>query len=221
MFSISLVFHFRLFLCFLWFLLRWPWWPRLCFPEELISVKVVLLLRLAMDFLEWLLSSQYLPVKLVKHLHVFGGLRHLPPFRHGGEHIAVKEMIFRISNILILKYDSKAVLYFQCMFCLPFLQFVPEYPTWHSQVFGAIHRPPFRQPPLHLAKISGVRRLFKITILKTCRLYFEYILHIMRSIWTLPLWQNLPLKPGGQRHRFSPFLKQTPPFKHLLLHRGL
>ena len=53
-------------------------------------------------------------MKLVKHLHVFGGLRHLPPFRHGGEHIAVKEMIFRISNILILNgiNDSAAVLYF-------------------------------------------------------------------------------------------------------------
>ena len=131
MFSISLVFHFRLFLCFLWFLVRWLWWPRLCFPEELISVKVVLLLRLAMDFLEWLLSSQYLPVKLVKHLHVFGGLRHLPPFRHGGEHIAVKEMIFRVSNILILN-DMTVRLFYTfnaCSaypFCNLFLNIQPD-----------------------------------------------------------------------------------------------
>ena len=128
MLSISLVFHFRLFLCFLWFLLRWLWWPRLCFPEELISVKVVLLLRLAMDFLEWLFSSQYLPVKLVKHLHVFGGLRHLPPFRHGGEHIAVKEMLLRISNILILNIRLFYIFnaWFAYPFCNLFLNIQPD-----------------------------------------------------------------------------------------------
>ena len=111
--------------------------------------------RIVFFLFRWLLNSQYFPVKLGKHRHVLGGLTHFPPFKQGGEHIA--ENIKNHYDLFQLFFKGKNFTsnysYQCCNYISPFLQFLPEYPIWQSQVFGAIHRPPFRQPPLHLASI--------------------------------------------------------------------
>ena len=145
-------FNFPRFFCFFFFIL----FERVGFVFLWNKIELVWSIPRPFLFLFWwLFNSQYFPVKLDKQRHVFGGRTHFPPFKHGGEQIAEKIYI-AWSNLEVLhnslNYTLEINAFIAVIIKLPFLQFLPEYPNWQSQVFGAIHLPPFRQPPLHLAK---------------------------------------------------------------------